>query len=601
MSDPVKNNDQILSDKQAFIASFLRARVELGKLDGVAGVAYGLKQTGGVFGQEIGLVVYVHEKKSPAALKPGHQIPATFEGYRTDVRTIADIAPSTNLGPPELCDNDRYSTLIHGGIQIQTPGKRPVDSPGKGSGTLGCIVKKKGDRGRDNVYLLTNKHVLDDNGAKRGDKIYHPFAPGNTSRHVQDHPDWDQRIVALGPIDTELWVEGDSVEYMHQPPQGVLPYYLDAGIARIEIDCTCCLGMCICQKDKIVVDQTLIRGLNVDFQNFAADKRDRIADVRDIWADPAIFTEKVCKVGHITGRTFGQVTVVGVPQRLGINYTNCMEIILDTEPGKPNLPQQDRRNCQSTNSFNEHGDSGSAVLDMQNKLIGLIFGLLPDPTSNDPELLRLRYSYASLIVPVLDHLGVRVPTLGGSHSLCAGENEGWQPGPSQFVEPPPKNPEKILFKSASATNARRDETPVSQTLTSSQLARLQPLRAVLEETLRGREIHDDFEQLDREIAYLVRRCRPVTVTWHRNHGPGFLAFVMKQMNGELEALPREIGGITRTALLTRMRAVLRAHGSNLLRDALDRHGDVILRLADAETAQECLDILQHLDATMADA
>jgi len=125
---------------------------------------------------------------------------------------------------------------------------------------------------------------------------------------------------------------------------------------------------------------------------------------------------------------------------------------------------------------------------------------------------------------------------------------------------------------------------------------MQPLLDELLQTERGREIHDAFGQLSREIAYLVRAHRPVTVAWHRNEGPSFLACAINHLKGHARSVPRQIGSVTRAEFLARMSAVLYQHGSNPLRVAIDRHRAELRLLADAETAQECIEILRHAEA-----
>ena len=123
------------------------------------------------------------------------------------------------------------------------------------------------------------------------------------------------------------------------------------------------------------------------------------------------------------------------------------------------------------------------------------------------------------------------------------------------------------------------------------------LRDALLETARGRELYATFAEVRREIGYLVRRSRPVQVVWHRARGPAFLTQAINHLKGEIPAFPREIGGVSRLAMLERMGAVLQVHGSNPLREAIERHGPELLAMVDAETVHDCLDTLRRADAT----
>src|SRR5271163_3639886 len=153
MSGPTKNNNDISSNPAAFQEAYARARAFFSKFDGVVGVAFGHKQTAGVYSNDIAIVVFVKEKKKIDQLPSNQQIPTSFEGYPTDVRVVQD----SHL---HGCDNTTTYDTIQGGIQISPPA-----NPSTGQfflGTLGCIVRQRGNSSRENVYLLSNKHVLFD-------------------------------------------------------------------------------------------------------------------------------------------------------------------------------------------------------------------------------------------------------------------------------------------------------------------------------------------------------------------------------------------------------------------------------------------------------
>ena len=608
MSESLKDNAHILGDCAAFMEALGRARHELGRLAGVEQVAFGLKQVDGVFRDDICIVAFVAAKKPANELAPDARVPPTFSGYRTDVRASSAMMPAVDIGNDKLINNDKREEIIQGGIQIQTAGLQPPNEPSRGSGTLGCIVKKANDKGRDNVYLLTCEHVLQENSPKHGDMIYHPYAPGNRSRKAATDPTWDTSIVALGPMDLKSGLDGDTTQH-----EGAYPVRIDAAIAKINIDCTCCAGACICRKDVIRYD-TKILGLNIDFLAVPADKRDRISNVRDVSSDPAITQELVCKVGHKTGRTFGRVTAVGAPYRNGHTLvpnpidklTNVIEIELAPTPGEPPpTASHPLLNGQGTDSFSEQGDSGSIVLDLRNQAIGMIFAVSPDLDAADAAnragqpfepLISHRSSYASLIVPVLDYLNIRIPATDADNQWrkwCAGEAEGWTPGPPATTQLPPENPDKVLFARAgipSTHHAAADE------LSAAQRTRLLNSYDALVATTFGRTLREDFDRVHREIIALIRTRRPVTVAWHRHRGPAFLACALNHLKGDAETIPLQIGEVSRASLLVRMSAVLHDNGSPELRECLARHGRVLTALAGAETLNECLDILRSLES-----
>lgn len=79
-----------------------------------------------------------------------------------------------------------------------------------------------------------------------------------------------------------------------------------------------------------------------------------------------------------------------------------------------------------------------------------------------------------------------------------------------------------------------------------------------------------------EISDLVHHCRRVTLAWHRGHGPSWVAHLLNAARDESYAIPSEIDGVGRLALLELMRDRLAEHGSAALRDDIARHADALL-------------------------
>jgi hypothetical protein len=114
-------------------------------------------------------------------------------------------------------------------------------------------------------------------------------------------------------------------------------------------------------------------------------------------------------------------------------------------------------------------------------------------------------------------------------------------------------------------------------------------RDALVATPRGRELHDDFVHVRRELGYLVRKSRPVKVVWHRNQGPAYFAHILNHLKGDSRSVPHEIAGVSRTDFLMRMGDVLAKHGSIPLRDAIARHRvELLPTLIDSNDAGDCL-------------
>lgn len=564
MTEPTIGNDEIRADQQAFMAAYERAKLVLGAIPGVLGVGFGHKQVGGVFSNDVCLIVYVGQKRPAAEVAPDEQIPESFEGYATDVREPVE---TVSLG----CDNqDEYHT-IQGGIQIMA---NPVYV-----GTLGCIVRRRGDNGRENVYLLSCKHVLWSSATVgAGNYVYHP-----------QYPQAGATANTLGPI--QATAKKDNVTSMvpdisGTPVQGT--FYIDCATARIDIDSKCCGSSCT--KDVIAYGESVI-DLQVNGVN-------TISDVHSIVNDPTAVLPSgpagpsgpfVYKVGRTTGLTRGIVRGVAahisadpdasVPGSGRIAAVGLIEIDFDPTSTVTLL------NCHGNPFFAEGGDSGSLLVDGAGRAIGLVNAATPPGAPGAPS------SYACHILPVLDFLGVCIPTTAGtSHgSSKAVDGSGLALGAmGDFV------PGDATIQFAAAGAAPAGPTPMA--VSDRERDHLLDLRERLRATPRGPELHDVFAQVRREVGYLVRNSRRVKVVWHRGEGPGFLAHTLNHLKGTTATIPTEVDGVARGELLERMGDVLAAHGSIPLREAVERYRDVLLPiLATSETVDEAIERLAALD------
>lgn len=105
--------------------------------DNVIGIGFGLKQVDGRYSEDLAIRVYVRSKMAAGALHSRLRVPRTVNGMPTDVIELGDIvahARPVNCGAS--ISHERYS----------------------GSGTLGCLVRKRDDDGRR--FILSNNHIL---------------------------------------------------------------------------------------------------------------------------------------------------------------------------------------------------------------------------------------------------------------------------------------------------------------------------------------------------------------------------------------------------------------------------------------------------------
>lgn len=129
-----------------------RIRNRLLSYKGVHGLGVGCKFVGGERTNELAILIYLYKKRPKAELSPEEMIPSEIEGIKTDIR-------EADLG--YFCeDNTRYRPLV-GGSQI---GWTKVEHPNPNSttrqtfnGTLGCLARSKT---RNKTVALTAAHVV---------------------------------------------------------------------------------------------------------------------------------------------------------------------------------------------------------------------------------------------------------------------------------------------------------------------------------------------------------------------------------------------------------------------------------------------------------
>lgn len=558
MTEPTKGNEHIYANHDEFQQTYARARAFFKTFDGVAGVGFGLKEIGGEYSDDLSIVVYVLEKKNTDDLPSGQRIPPLFEGYRTDVSVVQE---SKDMG----CENEAEYPVIQGGIRIGIKA---------GSGTLGCIVKRRNDSGRENVYLLTNQHVLYDETTGAKDIVYHPFHPENGANR------------ALGPIQPGR-VRGDV-----QRTEGGQPvdYYVDAAIARIDLDSTCCGSTCT--KDKTVVDPN---GAIVDM-TFNGGK---VKDVRDVMHDATIVYTAANKVwvykhGCTTRKTIGRVVRINatasftrdksIPGSQSILGHNVIQIIQEPDPV---INPPSGMNCQNNLYFGDEGDSGSLVVDDQGRAIGLLVGTQPiNNTSN-----------VCHIVAVLDALNVSIVSAGTSHGSTSATDGSGVAAVAEAGSDLADGQIAFAEDAVAGPFGMPAPVPVSDDEQRHMLALLERLRR----TRRGRALHELFGRVRREVGYLVRNHKLVKVAWSRHKGPAFLALTLDHLKGNADRVPREVDGVSVVTLLTRMAEVLTAYGSNPLREAIETHRDEIAAMLNGDRIHTIDDCLAWLEATEGDA
>ncbi len=119
----------------------------------VVSVGIGCRHTGGERSDEVCIIVGVTNKVSMSELRTRDFVPSSVGGFRTDVVEVGHIKAQENV------DKVRPAP---GGVSL---GHRDITA-----GTLGCLVNKN-----DENFILSNNHVLaNSNDGEIGDPIFQP-------------------------------------------------------------------------------------------------------------------------------------------------------------------------------------------------------------------------------------------------------------------------------------------------------------------------------------------------------------------------------------------------------------------------------------------
>jgi len=289
----------------------------LGKRN-VVGVGLGYKISRGVSTGELSLVVSVTHKVDPSALDAEDVVPRALEGVKTDVVETGVLRAFQ--GP-----RDRWRPVVPPGVTV---GHYRITA-----GTFGCLVRRGEER-----FILSNNHVLaDSNEGQEGDAILQPgAADGGTS---------DDRVATLadyvpldfGTVPPECSIAELSARLLNYvagalgSQHRLQPVKQTEGVNR--------------------VDAALARPLSPDLVSNEILYIGVPAGVGE-----ATLGTEVQKTGRTTGHT--QSTITQIDATLRIDYNGPSALFTGQLVAGP---------------MSQPGDSGSAVLDMGRRVVGLLF------------------------------------------------------------------------------------------------------------------------------------------------------------------------------------------------------------------------------------
>ena len=218
--------------------------------------------------------------------------------------------------------------------------------------------------------------------------------------------------------------------------------------------------------------------------------------------------------------------------------------------------------------FSLKGDSGSLIIDAQGKAVGLLnAGALLDARpvgAKDDVDIPNGLTFAQFIVPAFAQM----------ENYKDDDNPVEKPVATlTFV--PPGDPASAQPLAIEAFAPPRDEN--------------QELADRLEDLVGTGPDGQRLVRIARahlaEMRNLIHHRRRVTVSWHRNKGPGYVAAIERSLRNRTP-VPREIDGISLASALRAMRFVLMQEGSDGLRAALAAHADWFIALLEQSDGVE---------------
>lgn len=300
-------------------STFERVKLDLLRKVGVVAVGIGYKTVGGMKTSIPAIVCSVVKKLPIKDLKAVDLIPAQIESTSTDVIETGVIRA--------LEDRTKRWRPAPGGVSI---GHEKITA-----GTLGCLVEKGGKK-----YILSNNHVLANmNEGAIGDAILQPGAyDGGTFPY--------DRIATLAEFVKINFIGGDSGCSVSKAITKVLNFITKSvksgsrfATSRAELP-------------ENRVDAAIAEPLDVNWV------LNEILEVGKLLGlGEATLGLGVKKSGRTSGLTRGTIDVMNVAVQVQYGDTKIAYFVDQLQAG----------------AMSEGGDSGSAVVDNENRLIGLLF------------------------------------------------------------------------------------------------------------------------------------------------------------------------------------------------------------------------------------
>ena len=297
-------------------------RPQLMKKQNVVATGIGFKSVQGKSTQDLSIICSVDVKVAKEKLSSQQIIPTSFQGIPTDINPTGLLrafqSPTQRFRPAP------------GGVSI---GHFQITA-----GTLGCLVRKNGE-----VYILSNNHVLaNSNGASPGDAIIQPGSYDG-GQNPQDKIATLSEFIPIvfegeGGDTSKCRIAGSVASFFNLFARlfGSKTRLQQTRILQTENKVDCAIGKPVDEND--VLNEILGIG--------------QITGVQDAELGMAIK-----KSGRTTGFTTGSIQQIDVTSQVSYG-TNKIAVFTDQ---------------LMAGAMSQGGDSGSAILNNDNKLVGLLF------------------------------------------------------------------------------------------------------------------------------------------------------------------------------------------------------------------------------------
>lgn len=463
-----------------------RAFEAFSRLPGVHAVGLGRNEVAGHSGDHLALRVFLSKKKPLTALDRKERIPPSYEGIPTDV---------VEEPPPRLAVDgivgrtDVLNSRTDSGRERPLIGGTQVLRVGKTAGTMGCFATVPGVPHR--VFGLTNHHVVFDGPAA-------PFVAHQVGQPTgRDSCTGCSRDI-FGRVASDA--NSNNVD-----------------IVLIEVEAG--------QKWKADV-----KGIG------------NVTGQRNLTlADAAARNVEVQKRGRTTGHTGGILWDFACNTTIsGRTYRDLHRILAHDDP---NFPTE-------ASSFISAGDSGSALLDMDRKVCGIMVadpgllglgGVTGDcPFAFGNPATHTAQGLVAFAIPIQQIIGTFAPGLTIQIATAASSGE---------VRTVPSAAEAVALEGAM--------------LNPNEVA--ERLEADLSRSGMGRWYRQLYLHHLEEVNNLIQGNRRVTTRWHRSGSAALFQSMVRSFHDPHRPLPTEIDGRPLPEIVLALYVVLNECGSSELR------------------------------------